>query len=46
MQIEAQIDEADIGQIDEGQPVTFDVDAYPGQTFQGEVVQVRLAALG
>jgi HlyD family secretion protein len=45
VQIEAQIDEADIGQIDEGQSVTFDVDAYPDQEFEGEVVQVRLAAL-
>ncbi|MCR9128396.1 MAG: efflux RND transporter periplasmic adaptor subunit [Alphaproteobacteria bacterium] len=45
VQIEAQIDEADIGQIDEGQAVTFDVDAFPDQEFSGEVVQVRLAAL-
>ena len=44
IQIEAAIDEADIGQIDEDQAVTFDVDAYPGQEFPGEVVQVRLAA--
>jgi HlyD family secretion protein len=44
IQIEAEVDEADIGQIDEGQAVTFDVDAYPGQDFTGEVVQVRLAA--
>ena len=44
VQIEAQIDEADIGQIEEGQPVSFDVDAYPDQTFEGEVAQVRLAA--
>jgi len=44
IQIEAEIDEADIGQIQDGQPVSFDVDAYPGRTFAGEVVQVRLAA--
>jgi HlyD family secretion protein len=44
IQIEAEIDEADIGQIDEGQSVTFDVDAYPDLEFSGEVVQVRLAA--
>ncbi len=44
IQIEAEIDEADIGQIDEGQQVSFDVDAYPDQEFTGEVVQVRLAA--
>lgn len=45
IQIEAQIDEADIGQIDEGQAVAFDVDAYPDDEFSGEVVQVRLAAV-
>ncbi|XBQ15587.1 MAG: efflux RND transporter periplasmic adaptor subunit [Oceanicaulis sp.] len=44
IQIEAQIDEADIGQIEEGQTVSFDVDAYPGQNFDGQVTQVRLAA--
>lgn len=44
VQIEAQIDEADIGQIDEGQRVSFDVDAFPDDEFQGEVTQVRLAA--
>ena len=44
VQIEAQVGEADIGQIDEGQPVTFEVDAHPGVTFDGEVTQVRLAA--
>lgn len=45
VQIEAQIDEADIGDIANGQPVTFDVDAYPGVEFEGVVTQVRLAAL-
>ncbi|MEQ8433333.1 MAG: efflux RND transporter periplasmic adaptor subunit [Oceanicaulis sp.] len=44
VQIEAQIDEADIGEIEDGQRVTFDVDAYPDLDFEGEVVQVRLAA--
>lgn len=44
IQIEAEIDEADIGQIEDGQSVSFDVDAYPGRSFEGEVVQVRLAA--
>lgn len=44
IQIEAQIDEADIGQIRPNQPVTFDVDAYPDQEFSGAVTQVRLAA--
>ena len=42
MQVNANIDEADIGQIQPGQPVRFQVDAYPGQTFTGVVAQVRL----
>jgi HlyD family secretion protein len=42
MQVNANIDEADIGQIRSGQPVTFEVDAYPGQRFTGTVSQVRL----
>ena len=42
MQVNANIDEADIGQIQPGQPVRFQVDAFPGQTFTGTVVQVRL----
>ena len=42
MQVNANIDEADIGQIQPGQPVRFQVDAFPGQTFTGKVVQVRL----
>ncbi|MET4694240.1 efflux RND transporter periplasmic adaptor subunit [Endozoicomonas lisbonensis] len=44
MQIEADVDEADIGQVQEGQSVRFTVDAYPSRTYQGEVEQVRLAA--
>ena len=42
MQVEASIDEADIGQIKEGQSVTFTVDAFPGDVFNGEVKQIRL----
>ena len=42
MQVEADVDEADIGQVIEGQRVEFTVDAYIGETFQGEVTQVRL----
>ncbi len=42
MQVEASVDEADIGQIKDGQTVTFTVDAYPDQTFQGVVTQVRM----
>ncbi|WP_300527947.1 efflux RND transporter periplasmic adaptor subunit [Maricaulis sp.] len=43
VQIDAQVDEADIGQIREGQAVSFTVDAYPGTQLQGEVEQIRLA---
>ena len=42
MQILATVDESDIGQIKEGQPVSFTVQAYPGQSFTGAVRQVRL----
>ena len=42
MQIEASVDESDIGAIEEGQPVRFTVAAYPDQTFEGAVRQVRL----
>jgi HlyD family secretion protein len=42
MRVNASIDESDIGRIDAGQPVTFTVDAYAGQTFTGKVSQVRL----
>lgn len=43
VQIEAQVDEADIGQVTPGNPVTFTVDAHPDITFTGEVEQTRLA---
>lgn len=42
MQVEADVDEADIGQVKEGQRVEFTVDAYPDRTFEGEVAEVRL----
>lgn len=42
MQVEADIDEADIGQVKNGQEVTFNVDAYPDQNFEGKVTQIRL----
>src|SRR4051812_33534596 len=42
MQVNANIDEADIGQIKPGQRVTFTVDAYVGDQFAGTVRQVRL----
>ncbi|MGO8689929.1 MAG: efflux RND transporter periplasmic adaptor subunit [Thermoguttaceae bacterium] len=40
----ASVNEADIGRIYVGQPVTFTVDAYPGQIFHGKVFQIRLNA--
>jgi HlyD family secretion protein len=43
MQIEAKVSEADIGRIAAGQPVNFTVDAFPGDTFRGQVTQVRNA---
>ncbi len=42
MQVEADVDEADIGEVKNGQRVTFTVDAYIGETFEGVVTQVRL----
>ena len=42
MQVNASIDESDLGQIDEQQSVTFRVDAFPSETFTGTVSQVRL----
>ncbi len=42
MQVEADVDEADIGYVKEGQRVEFTVDAYIGETFDGVVTQVRL----
>ena len=45
MQVEAAIDESDVGRLVVGQKATFTVDAFPGQTFSAEVRQVRKAAL-
>lgn len=44
IRIEAQVNEADVGAVAEGNAVTFIVDAYPDRTFKGKVTQVRLAA--
>jgi HlyD family secretion protein len=41
MQVECSVDEADIGRVKEGQNVRFNVDAFPGDEFQGVVSQVR-----
>jgi HlyD family secretion protein len=42
MHVEANVDEADIGQVRTGQPVDFTVDAYPNDIFKGSVRQIRL----
>lgn len=44
MQVDASVDEADVGRIQAGQKASFTVDAFPGQTFEGQVRQVRKAA--
>lgn len=44
MRVIADVDEADIGGVKEGQRVTFTVDAFPDDTFSGEVTQVRKEA--
>jgi HlyD family secretion protein len=44
MQVWVAVNEADIGKIYPGQPVTFTVDAFPGESFMGEVGKVRLNA--
>ena len=42
MQLQANVDEADIGQIQMGQEVFFNVDAYPDEIFSGVVQQLRM----
>lgn len=42
MQVVADVDEADIGGVEEGQRATFTVDAYPNDVFEGTVTQIRL----
>lgn len=44
MRVVADVDEADIGDVKEGERVTFTVDAYPDDTFEGSVTQVRQEA--
>lgn len=45
LQVWIAVNEADIGQIRPGQQVTFTVDAFPGEVFQGEVGKIRLNAV-
>ncbi len=42
MQVDASVDESDIGRVAAGQPVTFTLDAYGAETFTGKVTEVRL----
>ena len=44
MQVVADVDEADIGDVEERQRVSFTVDAYPNDVFEGKVTQIRLGA--
>jgi HlyD family secretion protein len=44
LQVWAAVNEADVGQIRPGQRVTFTVDAFPGEVFEGQVLQTRLNA--
>jgi HlyD family secretion protein len=41
MQVKANVSESDIGGVHDGQTALFTVDAYPGRSFEGKVVQVR-----
>jgi HlyD family secretion protein len=45
MQIDTNVDEADIGRIQTDQTVEFTVDAYPDSTFHGRVAQIRIAPI-
>lgn len=44
MKLEVKVDEADVGQVKEGQPATFEVDAYPGKTFAARIVRVNVGS--
>jgi HlyD family secretion protein len=43
MEVDTNVDEADIGRMELGQEATFTVDSFPGQTFRGQIVQIRQA---
>jgi HlyD family secretion protein len=45
MQLDTSVDESDVGNIVAGQQATFTVDAYPGTTFAGQVLNVRKAPI-
>jgi len=43
MQVDTSVSEADVGRLKSGMPASFTVDAYPGETFRGQVRQIRNA---
>ena len=45
MHLDTNIDESDISRVQPGQQASFTVDAYPGQTFRGDVIQIRRGAV-
>src|SRR5205085_6328055 len=45
MQVDTNVDEADIGRVQVGQDASFTVDAYPGVNFRGKVVEIRKAPI-
>src|ERR1039457_200098 len=44
MQVNTNVAEGDVGRLEQGMPVTFTVDAYPGEKFNGRLSQIRNAA--
>ena len=44
MELHVNVDEADIGRVNEGQNATFTVDAYPNRTFKAQIIQTRYGA--
>ena len=44
MELHVDVDEADVGQVQEGQEATFTVDAFPDRTFKAQITQVRYGA--
>jgi HlyD family secretion protein len=44
MKLEVKVDEADVGQVAQGQPTTFTVDAYPGKTFEAVITRVNVGS--
>jgi HlyD family secretion protein len=45
MQVDTNVSESDVGRLEQGEPATFTVDAYPGTAFHGTVAQVRNAPI-